>query len=81
MGITGKKIPKINVGFQLMFKSYTDQDVNKIKEIECGRILFLYDDFFVILNLKTKKQICKIKSNFEREHPRYYDMTLFFMIL
>ena len=59
MGITGKKVPKINMNFQLMFKSYTVEDVNKIKEIECGRILFLYNDFFVILNLKTKKKFAK----------------------
>ena len=34
---------------------------------------FLYNDFFAILNLKTKKQICLIKGNFKRESPGYYD--------
>ena len=77
MGIIGKIVSKTNMNFQLMFKSYTYRDVKKIKEIEGGRILFLYDNFFVILNLKTKKQICRIIGNFERKRPRYYD-TIFY---
>ena len=75
--ISTKDVPKINFNFQMMFKSYIYRDINKIKEIEGGRILFLYDDFFIITNLKTKKQICLIKGNFKREHPRYYD-TIFY---
>ena len=75
--ITTKDSPKITMSFQLMFKSYINWEPNKIKEIEDGRLLFLYNDFFVILNIKTKKQICLIRGNFEREHPRYYD-TIFY---
>ena len=71
--LSTKDAPKINMNFQLMFKSEIYRYVKKIKEIEGGRILFLYDDFFAILNLKTKKQICLIKGNFKRESPGYYD--------
>ena len=71
--LSTKDAPKINMNFQLMFKSEIYRYVKKIKEIESGRILFLYEDFFVILNLKTKKEICKIKSTLEREFPRYHD--------
>ena len=56
---------------------YTNIGINKIKEIEGGRILLLYDDFFVILNLKSKKQICLIKVNFERKNTGY-DNTIFY---
>ena len=59
--ISTKDDPKINFNFQMMFKSNIDMYIRKIKEIEGGRILFLYDKFFVISNLKTKKQICLIK--------------------
>jgi len=75
--ISANDAQKTNLNFQLMFKSHIYRDVKKIKEIEGQRILFLYDDFFVLLNLKTKKQICKIIGNFKRERPRYYD-TIFY---
>ena len=75
--ITAKDAPKITMNFQLMFKSYINRDIKKIKEIEDGKILFLFKDYFVMSNLKTKKQICLIKGNFERESPGYYD-TIFY---
>ena len=75
--IAAKDAPKINFNFQIVFESHSKSYVNKIKEIEGGRILLLYDDFFVILNLKSKKQIGLIKVNFERENTRYYN-TIFY---
>ena len=75
--ITSKDTQKITLNFQMMLSSYINREVIKIKEIEDGRILFLYDDYFMISNIKTKKQICLIEGNFKREHPRYYD-TIFY---
>ena len=73
--IPSKDARKINFNFEMMFISYNDRDnIKKIKEIEGGRILLLSDHFFMILNLKTKKQICFIIRNFGREYYRYSDI-------
>ena len=75
--ISAKDKPKKNIDFQLMSRANLYNNIKKIKEISGGRILILFDDFFVIINIKTKKQICEIKSKFEKESNKYYE-NLFF---
>jgi len=46
--ISANDAQKTNLNFQLMFKSYIYRDVNKIKEIEGGRILFYMINFLLL---------------------------------
>jgi len=65
-----------NINFLLINKTNLPNNPLKIKEIGGGRILILFGKFFVILDLKTNKQICSIKGTFEKEksfESRYYD--------
>ena len=69
-----------NIKFQFKIMGYLDRSLIKIKEIEDERILVLCYDFFEILDIKTKKRICRIEGKFEKEekyNDRYYDNIFF----
>ena len=78
--IEEKEALKDNIKFQFINWDYLDRSFIKIKEIKDKRILGLYYDFFEILDIKTKKRICKIEGKFEKEekyNDRYYDNIFF----
>ena len=56
------------INFQWINKFNICSALKKIKEIEGGRLLFLFDDYFMIIDIKTKKNILGI-------------MILYFLIL
>ena len=65
---------KMKINFQSIYMGNIFRDVLKIKQIEDGRILVLYREFFEIIDIKTKKRICKIILKLEEKSgTRYYD--------
>ena len=65
---------KTKINFQSMYMDNIFRDAIKIKQIEDGRILVLYREFFEIIDIKTKKRICKIILKLEEKSgTRYYD--------
>ena len=65
---------KMKINFQSIYMGNIFRDVLKIKQIEDGRILVLYREFFEIIENKTKKRICKIILKLEEKSgTRYYD--------
>ena len=65
---------KTKINFQSIYMDNIFRDAIKIKQIEDGRILVLYREFFEIIDIKTKKRICKIILKIEEtNYIRYYD--------
>ena len=65
---------KTKINFQTIYMDNIFRDAIKIKQIEDGRILVLYREFFEIIDIKTKKRICKIILKLEEKSgTRYYD--------
>ena len=65
---------KNKINFQSIYMGNIFRDAQKIKQIEDGRILILYRDLFEIIDIKTKKHICKVTLKLEEKSgTRYYD--------
>ena len=60
--------------FQLIYTGDILGDIKKIKQIEDGRILMLYHQLFEIIDIKTKKLICRTLLQLEEnENKNRYD--------
>jgi len=65
---------KNKINFQSIYMGNIFRDAQKIKQIEDGRILILYRELFEIIDIKTKKHICKVTLKLEEKSgTRYYD--------
>ena len=60
------------LNFQLINKLNIIAPPRKIKEITDGRILHLYDKYFIIRDIKTKMVVFFIRGKFEREYSSDY---------
>ena len=69
-----KEEPKKKKFFQSIYKDNIFKGVRKIKQIEDGRILILYNKLFEIIDIKTKKHIFRTILKLEKDNNnRYYD--------
>ena len=62
-----------NINFEFMGRVKINEYIKKLKEIEGNKILILYENYFEVFDIKTRKKICKIKQKLKSEYPRYYD--------
>ena len=71
---------KKNIEFQLKNSSIEYRYLKKIKEINDGNLLLLFDHSFIVLDAKTRKIICKIEGISDDDEVRYYDNIFYDLI-
>ena len=75
--LTTQDAIKNKISFQFICKDNILRDVKIIKEIKDGRILILYNKLFEIIDIKTKKRICRIELKLEKDNGNRYCDNLF----
>ena len=73
-----KEVSKINIKYQFMNQVFTNLPFMIIKEIQNKRILVLGCESFEIFDIRTKKRICRIEGEFEKEDEKRYNDNIFF---
>ena len=71
---------KKHIEFKLKNSSVAGEYLRKIKEINDGNLLLLFDHSFIVLDAKTRKIICKIEGISDDEGVRYYDNIFYDLI-